>query len=64
MILGIAFIGQIKMELQTKTTDKILIALKNAGFEVLSFGTSFVNPFEVIDEEYFNEKVNEALKDY
>jgi len=51
------------MELTIRQTDKILKKLKDYNFEVLSFGSSFENPFEVISEEYFNEKINEALEE-
>lgn len=45
-----------------KETNKILKKLNDYGFRVISWGDNFDNPFEIIDEEYFNEKVNEALE--
>lgn len=50
------------MKLTIEQTDKILKKLKDNGFEVLSFGNDFGNPFYEINEEYFNEKINEAIE--
>lgn len=47
--------------LTQEATNKILKYLQEYGFKILSFGSGFNNPFEEISEEYFNEKVNEAL---
>ena len=49
--------------MEIEQTNKILNELANAGFNVLSFGTSFNNPFEYIDNDYFNEVLNRALED-
>ena len=48
------------MELTIKQTNKILEYLKVLGFEVTTPTDSY--GIEVIDEDYFNEKVNEALR--
>jgi hypothetical protein len=47
------------MELTQEQTNKILVVLDNYGFSVVSPTNSF--NVELIDAEYFNEKVNEAL---
>lgn len=49
--------------MEIEKTNKMLKKLKDHGFQVLSFGDSFKNPFEEISPEYFNEKVNDALED-
>jgi len=52
------------MEITYKQAHKIIEYLDSCGFKILSFGESFEKPFEVIDEEYFREKVNEVLEEF
>lgn len=57
------------MELNETTTDKILKKLRDSGFEIIDLELGHkeqMNIFniQIISEEYFNEKVNEALQNY
>lgn len=45
-----------------KQTNKILVKLKECGFRVTSPNEKEYG-VEIISEEYFNEKINEALEE-
>ena len=49
--------------MEMENSNKILKKLNDSGFEVLSIGNSFKNPFEEISPEYFNEQLTIALMD-
>jgi len=52
------------MKLTQEQTDKILEKLKDYQMEIIDLESSSIkNGIAVISEEYFNEKVNEALED-
>ena len=48
-------------EVTLELTNRVLDKLKDRGFKILSFGNSFINPFEEISDDYFNEIVNEVF---
>ncbi len=55
------------MKLTEDTTDKILQKLKDYGFAIIDLEKGHgekmdIFNIQVISEEYFNEKVNEALE--
>lgn len=56
------------MKLTQEQTDKILKKLKDYGFEIIDTQIGHgekldIFNIQVISEEYFNEKINEALED-
>ena len=54
----------INMKLTQKQTDKILEKLKDYGLYVIDVeDSSILEGSALVDEEYFNEKVNEALEE-
>ena len=55
------------MKLTFKQTDKILQKLKDYGLEVICTQKGHKEQFDIfnintVDEDYFNEKINEALE--
>lgn len=55
------------MELTQETTDKILKKLKDYGFAIIDLERGHKEQMDIfniqtISEEYFNEKINEALE--
>jgi len=56
------------MKLTEDQTDKILKKLKDYGFEIIDLQKGHkeqmdIFNIQIIGDEYFNEKVNEALED-
>lgn len=51
------------MILDINQTNAILLKLQDYGFKVVCRGNSLKNLIEEISEDYFNEKVNEALEE-
>lgn len=49
-------------ELTIRQTNRILKKLKDYGFEIIDENNSSLGNIQIIDEDYFNEKVNEALE--
>lgn len=50
------------MELTREQTDKILKKLRDSNLEIISTDEVDLFNLQVVDEEYFWEKVNEALE--
>lgn len=51
------------MKLTIEQTDKILKKLEDYNFQIIDLEESGIGKIEEISEEYFNEKVNEALEE-